>query len=159
MSIKLDGKIYAGFGGRQGPRGETGPQGSPGPAGKQGPKGDPGGFGSITASVGKSTGDPHVEVTQSGPDTALNIDFAFTGLKGEKGEPGQKGDKGDRGEGVPDGGADGQVLTKTSSGTAWSTMTAETVGAIPNTYVKSITVGTTGPYNLADGEVYLVYET
>lgn len=38
------------------------------------------------------------------------------------------------------------------------TPTAAEVGAIPNTTIKSISIGTEAPLSLADGELFLVYE-
>lgn len=65
-----------------------------GAQGIQGPKGDtgsPAGFGSITATVDDTTGTPAVSVQSDGPNTAKNISFNFSGLKGEKGDPGEAG--------------------------------------------------------------------
>ena len=65
-----------------------------GAQGIQGPQGDPGtpaGFGNITATVDSTTGTPQVSVQADGPNTAKNISFSFTGLKGEKGDPGEAG--------------------------------------------------------------------
>ncbi len=65
-----------------------------GAQGIQGPQGNPGtdaGFGNITATVDNTTGTPQVSVQADGPNTAKNISFSFTGLKGEKGDPGQDG--------------------------------------------------------------------
>ena len=45
------------------------------------------GFGNVTATVSNTTGTPSVTVTASGPDTAKNFSFAFSGLKGESGTP------------------------------------------------------------------------
>ena len=72
----------------------------PGLPGDQGPQGEPGaaaGFGTVSATVDETTGTPSVNVEASGPDTAKNISFAFTGLKGEKGDKGDKGDPGPQG--------------------------------------------------------------
>ena len=72
----------------------------PGLPGDQGPQGEPGaaaGFGTVSATVDETTGTPSVEVETSGSDTAKNISFAFTGLKGEKGDKGDKGDPGPQG--------------------------------------------------------------
>lgn len=49
------------------------------------------GFGTIEATVDDTTGTPAVVVTESGPDTAKNLSFAFSGLKGEKGDQGDTG--------------------------------------------------------------------
>lgn len=87
----------------------TGPAGSPGPQGPTGPQGEPGAQG---------------EKGDTGPQ----------GEKGEKGDPGVKGEqgtagqKGDPGEGIPTGGASGQVLTKKSDAdydTEWTTMSGD----------------------------------
>lgn len=65
-----------------------------GAQGIQGPQGDtgaPAGFGNITATVDSTTGTPQVSVQADGPNTAKNISFSFTGLKGDKGDPGEAG--------------------------------------------------------------------
>lgn len=65
-----------------------------GAQGIQGPQGDtgtPAGFGNITATVDDTTGTPQVSVQADGPNTAKNISFSFTGLKGEKGDKGEAG--------------------------------------------------------------------
>lgn len=54
-----------------------------GDTGASGSDGSSAGFGSVTATVDGNTGTPSVTVTTSGPNTAKNITFAFTGLKGE----------------------------------------------------------------------------
>lgn len=66
----------------------SGAQGIQGP---QGTPGTPAGFGNITATVDSTTGTPQVSVQADGPNTAKNISFSFTGLKGEKGDPGEAG--------------------------------------------------------------------
>lgn len=61
------------------------------PRGADGLPGEDGaaaGFGTITATVDNTTGTPSVEVTTSGDNTAKNIQFAFSGLKGASGEGG-----------------------------------------------------------------------
>lgn len=83
--------------GADGSPGEKGEQGDPGTPGAKGDPGDPGaaaGFGTVSATVDDTSGTPNVEVETDGPDTAKNITFTFTGLKG------QKGDKGDTGLGL-----------------------------------------------------------
>ena len=68
-----------------------------GAQGIQGPQGNPGaaaGFGNVTATVDNTTGTPQVSVQSDGPNTAKNISFSFTGLKGEKGEKGDPGQDG-----------------------------------------------------------------
>lgn len=81
--------------GPQGPKGDTGDTGPKGDKGNKGDKGDKGGtgatgaaagFGSITATVGAEVGTPSVSVEASGPDTAKNLAFTFTNLKGEPGQ-------------------------------------------------------------------------
>ena len=107
--------------GDPGPKGDTGDQGPQGDTGPQGAKGNPGaaaGFGNVSATVDDATGTPYVDVETSGPDTALNISFAFhnlkgpTGQTGEQGPAGETGPKGDTGDQGPKGdtgpaGADG----------------------------------------------------
>lgn len=68
-----------------------------GAQGIQGPQGDPGtpaGFGNVTATVDDTTGTPQVSVQADGPNTAKNISFSFTGLKGGKGDKGDPGEAG-----------------------------------------------------------------
>lgn len=66
----------------------SGAQGIQGP---QGTPGTPAGFGNVTATVDDTTGTPQVSVQADGPNTAKNISFSFTGLKGEKGDKGEAG--------------------------------------------------------------------
>ena len=76
------------------------------PAPIKGDKGDNGQDGvtpdiTATATVDQTTGNATVNVTKTGTDTHPELNFAFTGLKGERGEQGQagaKGYKGDKGE-------------------------------------------------------------
>lgn len=51
----------------------------------KGDKGDSIGFGTVSATVDGTSGTPAVVATASGPDTAKNISFAFSGLKGQDG--------------------------------------------------------------------------
>lgn len=51
----------------------------------RGATGDPAGFGTVDATVDGNIGTPGVTVSTSGPDTAKNMTFAFTNLKGETG--------------------------------------------------------------------------
>ena len=92
-----------GLPGKQGPKGDTGPEGPQGPQGEVGPQGDPGaaaGFGTVTATVDESTGTPSASVETSGPDTAKNFAFSFSGLKGETGPQGIQGVQGQPGTSV-----------------------------------------------------------
>lgn len=84
-----------------------------------GPKGDPGDpahIGFVQASVDNTTINPSCEVTVTeSPDNTYNMQFDFSGIKGEKGDTGATGPKGDTGpQGAPgrDGrdGEDGQTI-------------------------------------------------
>lgn len=89
-----------------------------GETGEKGEKGDQGtaaGFGTISASVDGSTGNPSVKVIPSGTNASKNFTFAFTGLKGEPGASGPEGPPGVSGQGVPTGGNPGQILKKLDS--------------------------------------------
>lgn len=86
-------------------KGERGIQGESGRNGADGSDGvTP--IVSCTASADDVVGIPNVVVTRSGTDAAPNFDFAFHNIKGTQGSPGQ---------GVPSGGATGQVLAKQSA--------------------------------------------
>lgn len=80
--------------GPEGPPGQDGRDGQDGKDGQdgaEGPQGRPGaaaGFGQVTATVDDTGGTPAVEVEASGPDTAKNFHFSFTGLKGQQGDQG-----------------------------------------------------------------------
>ena len=87
--------------------------------GLDGENGAAAGFGSVTASVDSNTGTPAVTVEVSGDDTEKNFAFAFSGLKGEPGKDGADGADGKDGESLPEGGAPGQVLKRTSDGAIW----------------------------------------
>ena len=74
---------------------------APGNTGETGEQGDPGaaaGFGTVSATVDETTGTPSVKVETSGPDTAKNFAFSFSGLKGETGGKGDTGNTGPQGE-------------------------------------------------------------
>ena len=74
---------------------------APGNTGDTGEQGDPGaaaGFGTVSATVDETTGTPSVKVETSGPDTAKNFAFSFSGLKGETGGKGDTGNTGPQGE-------------------------------------------------------------
>ena len=53
--------------------------------GTSGHDGDAAGFGTVDATVDNTSGTPAVSVQSSGPNTAKNFTFAFTGLKGAAG--------------------------------------------------------------------------
>ena len=77
--------------GQDGRDGQDGQDGKDGQDGAEGPQGRPGaaaGFGQVTATVDDTGGTPAVEVEASGPDTAKNFHFSFTGLKGQQGDQG-----------------------------------------------------------------------
>ena len=60
---------------------------NPDPVDIMGPPGTAAGFGTVTATADNSSSEtPSVDVQSSGPDTAKNFTFAFTGLKGNPGE-------------------------------------------------------------------------
>lgn len=63
-------------------------KGEQGQQGQQGQPGDAAGFGTIEATVDDETGEPSVDVTVSGPNTAKNIRLDFHNLKGERGADG-----------------------------------------------------------------------
>ena len=60
-------------------------KGVPGINGTDGQDGAAAGFGTVSASVDNTVGTPAVSVQSSGPNTAKNFAFSFTGLKGETG--------------------------------------------------------------------------
>lgn len=113
---------------------QVGPQGPIGPQGAKGEKGDAGasaGFGVISATVDSSTGTPSASVTTSGENTALNVVFKFSGLKGDKGDKGDVGPQGPPGESVAGvssfNGRTGAVAPQAGD------YTAADVGAVPAT--------------------------
>lgn len=60
---------------------------NPDPVNIMGPAGSAAGFGTVTATADNTSSEtPSVDVQSSGPDTAKNFTFAFTGLKGNTGE-------------------------------------------------------------------------
>ena len=67
--------------GDKGDTGATGPQGEKGDKGDKGDTGDAAGFGTVTATIDATGGEPSVEVTASGADTAKNFAFAFHNLE------------------------------------------------------------------------------
>jgi len=105
--------------GAQGPQGPTGPAGATGPTGDAGPKGDAGAPG--------AKGDTGA--------TGPKGDTGATGPTGAAGANGTNGTNGANGQGVPSGGAAGQVLSKvnaTDYNTAWVTPEGGgTTGGLP----------------------------
>ena len=94
-----------------GPKGDKGDKGDTGATGPQGPQGN-----AATVSVGSTTTLPvgyDATVTNTGSIYNAVLDFGIP--QGPQGPQGAKGDKGDPGEGVPEGGATGQVLRKKSN--------------------------------------------
>lgn len=60
---------------------------NPDPVDIMGPPGAAAGFGTVTATADNTSSEtPSVDVQSSGPDTAKNFTFAFSGLKGKTGE-------------------------------------------------------------------------
>ena len=60
---------------------------NPDPVDIMGPPGTAAGFGTVTATADNTSSEtPSVDVQSSGPDTAKNFTFAFTGLKGNPGD-------------------------------------------------------------------------
>ena len=60
---------------------------NPDPVNIMGPAGAAAGFGTVTATADNTSSEtPSVDVQSSGPDTAKNFTFAFTGLKGKPGD-------------------------------------------------------------------------
>jgi hypothetical protein len=74
------------FNGKDGETGPQGPQGEKGADGVIGKDGAAAGFGTLSATVSNTTGTPSCAVSTSGDNTALNILFAFEGIKGEQGD-------------------------------------------------------------------------
>ena len=109
-----------------------------GAQGIQGPQGNPGtpaGFGNITATVDNTTGTPQVSVQADGPNTAKNISFSFTGLKGEKGDKGDPGLQGEPGQ-------DGAPGTAGAPGAAATITVGETTTGEPGTQAAVTNSGT-----------------
>ena len=165
--------------GPQGPKGDTGDTGPKGDAGEIGPKGDTGATGatpviSMTATVDQTTGTPNVSVSKSGSDEAPSFNLAITGIKGEKGEKGDTGDQGPQGDPgpqgpkgadatFPEGGTDGQVLTKTADGEEWAdSLNVDEYGNLynGNTKVSSLLITESDPdvaYSQLDLESDSIY--
>ena len=135
----------AGGGGTAGP---PGPEGPMGPTGPQGPKGDTGTTGATgTPGAQGPKGDPGTTGSQ-GPQGVKGDTGAqgIQGPQGVKGDTGTTGSQGPPGQGVPAGGASGQVLTKTSGtdyATNWQTPAAGGGGAM--TLIEDKLLAADGP--------------
>jgi len=114
-----------------GPAGPQGPKGDTGEPGPQGPKGDTGAAGPQGATGLQGPAGERGEVGPQGEkgDTGARGLQGPKGDRGEQGIQGPQGPKGDTGDtgpqgpagvGVPSGGTEGQVLSKTADGTAWT---------------------------------------
>lgn len=126
--------------GPQGERGEQGIQGIQGPHGETGPAGADGY--SPAASVSKTGNTATITITDKNGTTTAQVS---DGPQGPQGPAGQDGTNGQNGEGVPTGGAAGQVLKKSSGAdydTEWADLpaapvpvsgTAPTITAAPGT--------------------------
>lgn len=78
-NVGTEAEFIASLKGSQGDKGDTGAQGP------KGEKGDAAGFGTIRADINGGVGIPGVSVESSGDNTAKNLMFHFTNLKGETG--------------------------------------------------------------------------
>lgn len=111
---------------------------------------------------GPAGSEPVVSLTGGSGSYALNMTIP-AGAAGATGETGSAGATGPAGPGVAGGGTTGKVLKKQSDvdhDTAWGTLTATDVGAVPTS--RSITAGTglTGGGNLtADRSLAVSYGT
>ena len=103
--------------------------------GETGATGPAAGFGTLSATVDANVGTPSVTVSDSGPDTAKNISFAFHNIKGQKGDTGDTGSTGPAGK---DGVSPTASVSKTG-GTATITITDE-----HGTTTASVSDGTPG---------------
>ena len=75
-------------------KGERGERGEKGEKGDDGERGADAGFGNVTATYAGDDGEPRVDVSASGSDSAKDIEFSFSGLKGDKGDEGEPGKDG-----------------------------------------------------------------
>ena len=144
--------------GDKGDPGEQGPQGSAGIQGEKGDRGDKGDPGDIGPAGEKGDqGEQGIQGIQGLPGTP--------GDKGDRGDQGEKGDKGDPGQGIPTGGASGQILSKRtnddydtewiaapSAGQTYAYATTDTDGVVRRATVAEATDGTdTAKYVTPEG--------
>jgi hypothetical protein len=155
-----------------GPTGPTGPTGASGangadstvtgPTGDTGPTGPTGASGlSITGPTGP-TGATGANSTVTGPTGPTGASVTGPtgpqGVAGPQGAQGIQGPTGPAGQGVPTGGTDGQILTKTSStdyATAWENLpesAAVVSSATPPTNTNAIW------FNTENGNTYVYYD-
>lgn len=117
--------------GPQGPKGDPGAKGETGPRGEQGdpgPKGDAFTYSDFTQEQLAGLKGPKGDTGETGPrgpqgeqgPTGAKGDTGPQGPQGPKGDAGDTGPQGPAGVGVPSGGTEGQVLSKTADGTAWT---------------------------------------
>ena len=140
--LQGDNGYYFKFSNTKGLKGDQGIQGIPGEKGDQGIQGEIGPIGpqGATGATGPTgaTGavGPQGKTGPQGPQ-------GERGLQGPVGPQGPQGIQGERGIGVPDGGTEGQVLTKTASGTAWADAPSGGGGTAALLYMQ----GKFGDYN------------
>ena len=128
-----------------------GEEDNPDPVDIMGPPGTAAGFGTVTATVDESTGTPSASVETSGPDTAKNFAFSFSGLKGETGPQGIQGVQGQPGTSV-------SRIERTSGTGAPGTTDAYTMYSTDGSEIGTFTVyngtnGTGAGDMMADGSV------
>lgn len=78
-------------------KGANGENGADGQQGEPGQDGVPAGFGTPSATIDNTSGEPSVTVDATGPDTAKIFTFHFSGLKGQDGADGADGAPGEDG--------------------------------------------------------------
>lgn len=80
-------------------------------------------------------------------DGSTWVDVGLIALQGPKGDPGATGAPGPAGIGVPEGGSQGQVLTRTSTGTVWANPTggASSGGTTGGILSPNLAVGVRNP--------------
>lgn len=78
-------------------KGADGANGADGQQGEPGQDGAPAGFGTPSATIDNTSGEPSVTVDATGPDTAKIFTFHFSGLKGQDGTDGSDGAPGEDG--------------------------------------------------------------